>query len=51
MIMPVDCDFDFFYLLEADVVSVFSEALTAQVDTVFADQTVVIGTGTTENRR
>lgn len=37
------------YLLETNVVGVFSEALTANVQCIFPDQTMSVGAGTTEN--
>ena len=36
------------YLLETNVVSVFSEALSADVQTVLADETVSVGAGAAE---
>jgi len=36
------------YLLEANVIGVFPEALTANVQTVFTDQTVTVRAGTAE---
>lgn len=36
------------YLLEANVIGVLSEALSAQVQSVFPDDTMLIGTGAAE---
>lgn len=37
------------YLLETNVIGVFSEALTADVQCVFTDQTVSVGAGAAKN--
>lgn len=33
------------YLLEANIIGVFSEALSAEVKSIFADDTMLVGTG------
>jgi hypothetical protein len=39
------------YLLEADVISILPEALTAHVQTVFADETMTVGTDPAERKQ
>lgn len=46
-----DANMNKIYLLEANVVGVLSEALTAHVQTVFADETVMVGACTAKHNK
>lgn len=46
-----DCNYLCTHLVEADIVGVLPEALTAQAEAIFTDQTMVVGAGAAERGR